>query len=108
VRVEPSVKVEEVILLRPQHARQRLSLDATLVVGQRFGADSVIELIGFLLIRSYSGRALGLSGGACISRRDAVSPPAAAFPPTAVHPCSVPSVQRSWASAQSRMSWGRT
>ena len=35
--IQPSVEIEIVILLGPQHPRERLAMDATLVFAQSFG-----------------------------------------------------------------------
>ena len=44
--LEPGVHVEEVVLLRPEHARQRLPVDPSLVLAQRGGGDPLVELVG--------------------------------------------------------------
>ena len=46
VLLEPAVDVEEVELLAPQHAGQRLAVDPALVLVQGGRRDPVVELVG--------------------------------------------------------------
>ena len=48
VLLQPAVQVEVVVLLRPQHPRERLAVDPALVLAQRAGRDPVVELVGVL------------------------------------------------------------
>src|SRR5688572_9499482 len=42
---EPPLQIEVVELLAPQHAGQRLAMDAPLILVQRRGRDSLVELV---------------------------------------------------------------
>ena len=46
VLLEPGVHVEQVILLPPEHAGERLPVHPSLVLGQRRGRDPLVELVG--------------------------------------------------------------
>jgi hypothetical protein len=46
VLLQPPVEVEVVVLLRPQHPREGLAVDAALVFAQRAGRDPFVELVG--------------------------------------------------------------
>ena len=45
VLLQPAVEVEVVELLRPQHPRERLAVDAPLVLAERAGRDPLVELV---------------------------------------------------------------
>ena len=49
VLLEPRVEIEIVVLLRPQHSGERLTMDAALVFAERCRRDAIVELVGFLL-----------------------------------------------------------
>ena len=75
VLLEPLVDVEQVVLLAPQHAGQRLTEDQSLVVSERGRRHASVELIG---LRSAGGerrvevRAKGRrSRGQSVGARDA-------------------------------------
>ena len=46
VLLEPSIHIEVVVLLAPQHARQRLAVHPALVLAQRLRRDPLVELVG--------------------------------------------------------------
>ena len=46
VLLQPGVHVEQVVLLRPQHAGERLAVDAAFVFGELQRRDPLIELVG--------------------------------------------------------------
>ena len=46
VLAQPALEVEVVVLLAPQHAGQRLAVDATLILGERPRRDPLVELVG--------------------------------------------------------------
>ena len=46
VLLEPSIQIEVVVLLAPEHARQRLAVHAPFVLAQRRRRNPVVELVG--------------------------------------------------------------
>ena len=44
--LEPSIQVEVVVLLAPQHAGQRLAMHPALIVGERLRRDPLVEFVG--------------------------------------------------------------
>ncbi len=46
VLLQPAVEVEVVVLLRPEHPRERLAVDPPLVLAERAGRDPLVELVG--------------------------------------------------------------
>src|SRR5690348_8536513 len=45
VLIEPSIHIEMVVLLGPQHSSQRLTVDAPFILAQRTRRDSRIEFV---------------------------------------------------------------
>jgi hypothetical protein len=46
VLLQPSIQIEVVVLLAPQHAGQRLAMHPALIVGQRRRRDPLVEFVG--------------------------------------------------------------
>ena len=81
VLLEPRVHVEEVVLLGPEHAGQRLPVDPSLVLAQRRRRDPVVELVGVGQARGDRGvealaERLGRQRSADRRRRTTAEPPA--------------------------------
>src|SRR5690349_15000894 len=47
VFLQPSVKIEIVVLLAPQHAGQGLAVHSPFILAQRSWGDPLVELVGF-------------------------------------------------------------
>src|SRR5262245_52644992 len=45
VLAQPALQVEVVVLLAPEHSRECLSVDASLIFVERFGRNTFIELV---------------------------------------------------------------
>ena len=64
VLLEPGVHVEQVVLLGPEHPREGLPVDPSLVLAQRGGGDPLVELVGVGEARgNYRVEALPERGG---------------------------------------------
>jgi hypothetical protein len=46
VLAQPALEIEVVVLLAPQHARQRLAMHPALILGQRSGRNPRVEFVG--------------------------------------------------------------
>ena len=46
VLAQPVLQIEVVVLLAPQHSRQRLAMHPALIFGQRVGRDPLVEFVG--------------------------------------------------------------
>ena len=46
VLAQPALQIEVVVLLAPQHSRQRLAMHPALIFGQRLGRNPRVEFVG--------------------------------------------------------------